>query len=228
MAGMVAISSRQKGNVIPGVAIATALMPPLCTAGYGIATFQMSFFLGAIYLFTINTVFIAVAALIVSRILKFPLTMVVEEARKKRINRWISFIITLIFIPSIFFGYRLVQQERFQENAKQYVNNVRTYSGNLLLSHSIDPRTKTITLVYGGSTLTESQKSEIRSKASGFYLPEKSVVFGEGLAFQTQEDKSEGFERLSNELIRLNHQLLEKDHIIDSLKEIIRNNSSGE
>ena len=58
-AGIIAITSKQKGNVIPGVAIATALMPPLCTAGYGLATGQLDFFFGALYLFTINTVFIA-------------------------------------------------------------------------------------------------------------------------------------------------------------------------
>ncbi|MDD3724690.1 MAG: DUF389 domain-containing protein, partial [Bacteroidales bacterium] len=72
-AGIVAISSRNKGNVIPGVAIATALMPPLCTAGYGLATMQFKFFYGAFYLFTINSVFIAIASMLISQILKFPI-----------------------------------------------------------------------------------------------------------------------------------------------------------
>ncbi|MFN7015283.1 MAG: DUF389 domain-containing protein, partial [Bacteroidia bacterium] len=78
LAGIVAISTKQKGNVIPGVAIATALMPPLCTAGYGLATAQFDFFLGAIYLFTINTVFIALASVSVSQYLKFPIITLVE------------------------------------------------------------------------------------------------------------------------------------------------------
>jgi uncharacterized hydrophobic protein (TIGR00271 family) len=69
-AGIIATSTRQKGNVIPGVAIATALMPPLCTAGYGLATWQMNFFLGAFYLFIINTVFIALATLLIVRLLR--------------------------------------------------------------------------------------------------------------------------------------------------------------
>lgn len=71
-AGIVATSSKQKGNVIPGVAIATALMPPLCTAGYGLATLQLQFFYGAFYLFIINTVFIALATFIIVRLLHFP------------------------------------------------------------------------------------------------------------------------------------------------------------
>ena len=71
LAGIVAMSSKMKGNVIPGVAIATALMPPLCTAGYGLATLQFNFFFGAFYLFTINTVFIAFASLLVCQYLNF-------------------------------------------------------------------------------------------------------------------------------------------------------------
>jgi uncharacterized hydrophobic protein (TIGR00271 family) len=70
-AGILATSSKQKGNVIPGVAIATALMPPLCTAGYGLATLQFSYFIGAFYLFIINTVFIALATFIIVRFLHF-------------------------------------------------------------------------------------------------------------------------------------------------------------
>jgi len=85
VAGMLALSSKLKGNVIPGVAIATALMPPICTAGYGLATLQFSFFFGALYLFTINTVFIAVGSLVVSQVLKFPIRNVVgQSAIKKR------------------------------------------------------------------------------------------------------------------------------------------------
>src|SRR5664279_4983721 len=72
LAGIVATASKQKGNVIPGVAIATALMPPLCTAGYGLATLKFEFFIGAFYLFVINSVFIALATFILVRILKFP------------------------------------------------------------------------------------------------------------------------------------------------------------
>jgi uncharacterized hydrophobic protein (TIGR00271 family) len=71
LAGMVATSSKLKGNVIPGVAIATALMPPLCTAGYGLANLNPKYFFGALYLFFINTVFIALATLVTARLLKF-------------------------------------------------------------------------------------------------------------------------------------------------------------
>jgi uncharacterized hydrophobic protein (TIGR00271 family) len=110
LAGIVALSSRQKGNVIPGVAIATALMPPLCTAGYGLATLQVKFLFGALYLFFINSVFIAFAALLVSQLLKFPITTVIDPYLRNRINRFITLIIIVTLVPSVYFGYKLVQK----------------------------------------------------------------------------------------------------------------------
>ena len=135
LAGILAISSKQKGNVIPGVAIATALMPPLCTAGYGIATAKFHFFFGAIFLFTINTVFIAFSSVIISQILKFPIRTIIDETQKKRVNTWISAIILLTLIPSIYFGYALVQKEKFIENANRFRENVRLFQGNYLLNY---------------------------------------------------------------------------------------------
>jgi len=152
LAGILAASSKKKGNVIPGVAIATALMPPLCTAGYGLATAQFSFFFGALYLFTINTVFIALAALIVSQGLKFPITShEISSGRKKIINRWIYGIILVTLIPSVFFGYGLVKKEKFNQNAARFVKDVSSVEGNYLLDFEILPEKKTIGLTYGGN-----------------------------------------------------------------------------
>src|SRR5690606_10473024 len=115
LAGIVAMSSKLKGNVIPGVAIATALMPPICTAGYGLATLQFNFFFGALYLFTINTVFIAFAALLVCQYLKFPIRSIVDPDRKKRVNQVLSAVMLITAIPSVYFGYQLVQNEKFSQ-----------------------------------------------------------------------------------------------------------------
>ncbi len=108
LAGIVAISSKLKGNVIPGVAIATALMPPLCTAGYGLATGQFSYFFGAFYLFTINSVFIGISSVVISQVFKFPIRSIVDPSRIKRINQYITLIILISLIPSIYFGYQLL------------------------------------------------------------------------------------------------------------------------
>src|SRR3989339_2091365 len=123
LAGILAICSKQKGNVIPGVAIATALLPPLCTAGYGLATGQFSFFFGAIYLFTINTVFIALATLITIKFLKYPIKHLSDSKADKRSLRIIYAVILLTIIPSIYFGYEMIQQNRFTRNANLFVNS---------------------------------------------------------------------------------------------------------
>lgn len=217
LAGIVAISSKLKGNVIPGVAIATALMPPLCTAGYGLATAQFSFFLGAFYLFTINTVFIALSSVAVSQILKFPIRTIVEESQKKKVNRWISVVIVLILIPSIYFGYNLVQKETFLENAKKYVANVSVEEGNYLLKHEINPEVKTIKLVYGGSTMSEEQKKRIQEKSANFSLGKAKITFEQGLAIDVSDSKVLEMENLRAEINRLNILIQEKDAYIDSL-----------
>lgn len=216
LAGIVAISSKQKGNVIPGVAIATALMPPLCTAGYGLATGQFAYFLGAFYLFAINTVFIALSSVIISQILKFPIRASLEPAEKVRVNRAISVVITLMLIPSIYFGYNLVQKERFSDNAAKYVQNVSVVEGNYLLKHEVNADKKTIQLTYGGASLTENDKKAIREKAAGFSLAGATIHFQQGLVIDALSSGKAEVETLKSELSRLNRVIREKDEYIDS------------
>lgn len=217
LAGIVAISSKQKGNIIPGVAIATALMPPLCTAGYGLATLQFNYFFGAFFLFTINSVFIALSSVIISQILKFPIRTIVGEAHKKKTNRWISFVIILVLIPSIYFGYVLVEHERFIEKANKYIKTVNITEGNYLLKNEIDPKNKTITLVYGGISLTEAQKNLIREKAVAYSLDDATIEFQQGFSFDQITRKNSEIENLSSELNRIMILLKEKDEQLEIL-----------
>lgn len=216
MAGIVAISSKLKGNVIPGVAIATALMPPLCTAGYGVATGQFYYFFGAFYLFTINTVFIALASLVVSQVLKFPITTLVDAGQKKQVNRWISTIISLVLIPSIYFGYALVQKEKFVDNATKYVNNVSVIDGNYLLKHAIDAGENSILLVYAGTSLNAEQKKVIQEKSKDFSLGSVRIEIQQGLSFDDITNDSE-MRSLKAEIARLTQQLRETEARTDSL-----------
>ena len=220
LAGIVAISSRQKGNVIPGVAIATALMPPLCTAGYGLATAQLHFFLGAIYLFTINTVFIALASVAISQILKFPISTIVDTAQKRRVNRWISVVIAIVLLPSIYFGYGLVQQERFTENANRYIANVSMVEGNYLLRSSIDASQQAIRLVYGGVNLTDKQKEQIIQKADNFGLNSSSITIKQGLVLNGNNGNNAEAYALRQELVTLSTALKKKQVQVDSLSRV--------
>ncbi len=225
MAGIVAISSKNKGNVIPGVAIATALMPPLCTAGYGLAKVKFSFFFGALYLFTINTVFIALSSIAVSQVLNFPIRSILDDVRKKRINRAITVIILITIIPSIYFGYVLVQRESFLENAARFTRNVSIIEGNYLLKDEVDPSGRTITLIYGGSTLNDLQKRIIAERAKDFSLDTSKLVFKQGFSIdhitrqETQIDSLRGEIKsregqvgaLKGEINRLNMLLKDKE-----------------
>ena len=211
MAGIVAITSKKKGNVIPGVAIATALMPPLCTAGYGLASGQFSFFFGALYLFTINTVFIALSAFLISQILKLPIRGTIADAQKKRINQMISVVLALVLIPSIYFGYLLVQKEKFTERAGMYVENISVVEGNYLLKHEINPKTRTIQLVYGGTSLSEEQKEEIFARADDFSLRDAAINIEQGFSYADIALRNSEVETLKAEINRLNMLLRERN-----------------
>ncbi len=219
LAGIVAISSKQKGNVIPGVAIATALMPPLCTAGYGLATAQWYFFFGAFYLFTINTVFIALASVTISQILKFPIRTLVDNVQKKRVNSYISAVIIIVLLPSIYFGYNLVQKERFAENANQYIDNVGIFEGNYLLKSEVNADKKIIHLIYGGKNLSIEQKELIAQKAENFNLDPKNILVKQGLSFDNTDDKNIEVFKLREQLNQMNFRLKERETQFDSLNQ---------
>ena len=219
LAGIIAISSKQKGNVIPGVAIATALMPPLCTAGYGLATFQMNFFFGAIYLFTINTVFIALASLFVSQLLKFPIRTLVDEKKKRRVNRYISTVIAIVFLPSIYFGYTLVVKEKFTENATKYISNVSLYNDVYLLKSDIDAKNSSISLVYGGNSMNDETRQSIIDKAKDFNLDKAQILVRQGFTFDGAEEHNAELYKLRLELSSADTQLAIKQQQIDSIQQ---------
>jgi uncharacterized hydrophobic protein (TIGR00271 family) len=216
MAGIIAISSKQKGNVIPGVAIATALMPPLCTAGYGLATAQFSYFFGAFYLFTINTVFIALSSVAIAQILKFPITTLVNPKQKKKVNRWISVIILITVIPSIYFGYGLVQKERFTERASKFVSSITIVEGNYLLDHSISPSTKSVDLIYVGNAITDKQIELINEKADFFSIDKSKLTIKQGFSVNEKNTKNTEIDNLRIEINRLSLELKAKDEILNT------------
>lgn len=118
------IAKAKKGTivtVISGVAIATALMPPLCTAGYGLAVWDMSIFGGAMYLFTINTIFIALSTFVVSKFLRFPLVKYANSLRRKRIAQIASSIAIIVIIPSVYLFYNLLKESYFTNDANKFV-----------------------------------------------------------------------------------------------------------
>lgn len=222
--GIVAICSKQKGNVIPGVAIATALMPPLCTVGFGLAKGESSYFMGAFYLFTINTVFIALSSMIVARILKFPAHPFITERFKKMTKLALWMIIVVTVVPSLYFGYTLVQKEKFVENANNFINNVGIVKDNYLLKNETNPDQRTIKLIYAGNTLSDDDKKGIVLKANDFNLKDCKIVVEQGLNMDNYKSEKiaaqSEVEQLKSEIGRMKLVLGSKDSKIDSLEAI--------
>jgi uncharacterized hydrophobic protein (TIGR00271 family) len=214
LAGIVAISSRLKGNVIPGVAIATALMPPLCTAGFGLATGQFPYFFGALYLFTINTVFIALSSVIVSQFLKFPIRSNIGASQKKRINQYISVVIVITLLPSIYFGFLLVQKESFSENATRFTKNVTMIEGSYLLKNEIDAEKRVISLVYGGNEISDENKALIEQRLEQFHLKNAKLNISQGFSFS---DVGSDDDLHNAQISSLTTSMQEKQKMLDSL-----------
>jgi uncharacterized hydrophobic protein (TIGR00271 family) len=120
------IATTKKGTiatVIYGVAIATALIPPLCTAGYGIAVGDLDYFLGAMYLFIINTIFIALATFIVTKFLKFPMINYVDSIKRKRISRFATLAAIIVMIPAVWTFVNVVNESNFKNDALKFLNS---------------------------------------------------------------------------------------------------------
>lgn len=217
LSGILALSSKIKGNVLPGVAIATALMPPLCTAGYGLGTGQMHFFFGAMYLFIINAVFIALSSILVVRYLKVPLATVVREADRKRTKYLIYLVMLLTVIPSIYFGYELAREEKFKEQAEKYCVSVKQMNGKFLLEHSIDPDTRLVTLVYGGDSLTAPERAAILKRASWFEVDSNEVVITQGITLNRNRSNNSIIDNLKAQNLQAEQQLKEISAIKDSV-----------
>jgi uncharacterized membrane protein len=122
--GVIAVTRVEKGNPIPGVAIATALMPPLCTAGYALATGNYVFFGGAMYLYTINCVFICIATFIIVKFLKYPIVQHIDLKHQKQVKNGITALILVMILPSIYFAYKLFDEKKYKQRTEEYIENV--------------------------------------------------------------------------------------------------------
>src|SRR5574344_2868135 len=118
LAVIVEVCKKEKGTVIAGAAIATALMPPLCTAGYGIANGKFFYFIGAAYLYFINSAFIALATFLMVRYLNFPLVQFTDHSKQVKVNRIITIFTIILIIPSIYSAITVIKQNKFNQNAK--------------------------------------------------------------------------------------------------------------
>ncbi len=170
------VAKTQRGTVastIFGVAIATALMPPLCTAGYGLANGNWSFFLGAFYLFLINSVFIALSTWLIVKYLKFPLATYINPERQKKVKRYILVISLLIIIPSGFTFWNTIQESIFENNAEKFVVENFEFEGTWINKKDItysDKEASKIEVYLMGDIISKKEEEKIAKKLSDYEL----------------------------------------------------------
>ena len=169
-AGILALSTRGKGNVLPGVAIATALMPPLCTAGYGLAMGEWSFFFGAFYLYFINTVFIALATYIGVRMLRFRPKIAVSKDRMRVVNRTIFAIVVVTMIPATIMTVRIIRDSMLDNNIARFLKHELHYPGTQIVSHQKDGEKKILSVVAVGNPISAGNIEEAQNKLEQYSL----------------------------------------------------------
>ena len=170
LAGMIGNTRQKKGNVIPGVAIATALMPPLCTAGYGLATLQPRFLLGAFYLFAINTLFIALSAALVTVLLRVPAHREISPQRQKKINRIILAITIITVIPSILIGGMTVYNSVMDSNIERYLKSEFVFSDTQLVQSSVDKMEKKLSVSLVGQPVSQEAIAMLQKELANYGL----------------------------------------------------------
>ncbi len=155
VAGAIGNTRKEKGNVIPGVAIATALMPPICTAGYGLATLQPQFIFGALYLFTINALFIMLSTALVTKLMGLPTHKSEDRKRQKRVKRLITVITVLTVIPSVLIGALKVYQTVMEQNFANYLENEFTLSDAQVVKSEMDMLNRKVSVSLVGTQVSD-------------------------------------------------------------------------
>ena len=158
-AGIIALCTRGKGNVIPGVAIATALMPPLCTAGFGLATGHFLYFLGAFYLFFINTVFIALATYMGVRLMHFHQYEFLSPEGAKKAHRYLMSIVILTMLPAVYLTVNIVRQHIFDNNVRNFIKTEVAQRGTQIISNSVERDSLKLRIVAVGREISEERRT---------------------------------------------------------------------
>ena len=177
-AGVLALTTKSKGQVIPGVAIATALMPPLCTAGYGLATAQWSYFLGAFYLYFINSVFIALSTFFGVKLLRFHVRRDIAPERLQHGRRLITIVLIVTLIPAAIMTVNIVRQNIFDHNVQAFVNHELQKSGTQIIDRSIQHDTLRVVAV--GRAISESELADARGRMADYGLKKYSLSIIQG------------------------------------------------
>lgn len=228
LAGIVAGSRSQKSNAIPGVAIATALMPPLCTAGYGLANLNWYYFLGALFLFLINSVFISLSTFMIVRFLKYPRKQFDDPKTEKQVGILITSLVLITVVPSSFLAYFLVQESLFKQNARIFIEKEFKFKETQVITkeahYSRDGNSINLTLY--GKSIAPDLLEKIKSSMENYGLKECELIINQGYS-PDPDQQNKAFEEYTRtvrtgiieDLYRKNEEILKtKDERISFLE----------
>ena len=180
---MLETSRKERGTVLSGVAIATALMPPLCTVGYGISILSWQYILGALYLFLINSIFIALATFLTTRYLGYPVVMEVEEdgIRQRLSKRAIALILVIMIVPSVFSAIRMVQENNFSIHAEKVVARNKSIGKGFIYDYKTNTsvRPATLDIYLAGETPSAEYKERLYRDAEEYGITRGQITFHE-------------------------------------------------
>ena len=231
-AGIIALCTGGKGNIIPGVAIATALMPPLCTAGFGLATGHWLYFLGAFYLFFINTVFIALATFAGVRLFKFKKNERQSPERAVKTRHIIMALVVVTMIPAVFMTVNIVNQSVFDHNVNRFIKAELQQRGTQIISNNVDKDSLRLRVVAVGKIITEAHQQEAQKRMAFYGLDgyQLRVIQGEHsinmlndeqtTLSTTRQNEHQQMVKLSAEVSALSNQLDEYTRYESLSKEI--------
>lgn len=179
-AGILEQSRKKKGTVISGVAIATALMPPLCTVGYGLSLFNVQYIFGALYLFLINSVFIALATFLTVKYLKYPV-VAESDARRRLSKRSVTIVLLVVIVPSIFSAVQIVRESNFNRHVQQLVMDNRTIGRTFIYDYKTHYSAKhaTVELFVAGSVPTEQEMESFYNKAEDYGIFRNQIIIND-------------------------------------------------
>ena len=186
VAGMMEFSRKERGTVISGVAIATALMPPLCTIGFGIASLNPSYIFGAAYLFLINSFFIALSTFLVVKFLGFE-SVATDDFHRKRNPRVVAVVLVLMLVPSIISAIGTIRDNNFTTSAERFIQNNKTIGATYIFDHDINlsGRNPTLDIYLAGEALDYTAKQVLLKNALSYGLHSDQIIFHEEAAVQT-------------------------------------------
>ena len=222
-AGIFEQCRKDKGTVFAGVAIATALMPPLCTAGYGLANGNFAHFFGAAYLFVINCIFIMLATYFSVKYLHFREADFADEIIQRKTRR-ISYVVLVIFIiPSIWSAFTFIRQNNFESNAVTFAEQCKVYGRTILYDYKIDHKDGSVLhLFFSGEPLSEQARRDLLAKVEEYNLKPSQIDIKEYTTVSNDNNAElvkSIYERMDTEVSRRDAEIRRLRGLLDASKE---------